>query len=212
MNVVPIKKFSPYIVPLAENCPEFLMEQAVTATVADICKATGCLTTRTCFVTKKDESEYDLDLNRGLNAELVRSVYCGGVQVESARLDELDRRFGLEDWRPASGVPRYYTFLKPARIIFCPAPAEEMFVTVTVTCSVNRDTQTVPDFFLNDYLDVVVNGALARIYRVAGQTYTNVRLADECQKKYEDGLKDIQRDVYRDFTRSTGRVFYNRIV
>lgn len=212
MNVVPVKKFSPFIVPLAEGCPDFVMVQAVTATVADICKATGCITTRTCFTTQDGKSEYDLRLNFGLNAELVRSVFCDGVAVEHIRMDELDRRFGRTDWREAVGVPAYYTFMKPGTLILTPTPDNEMFVAVTLTCSVNRMTETVPEVFFTDYLDTVVNGALARIYRIAGQTYTNVRLADECQAKYEAGLNDIRLDVSRDFTRGAGKVFYNRIV
>lgn len=212
MNVVPVKKFSPFIVPLAEGCPDFVMAQAVTATVADICKATGCITTRTCFTTQDGESEYDLRLNFGLNPELVRSVYCDGRQVEACRLDELDRRFGGADWREAVGVPAYYTFIRPGTLVLTPAPDKEMFVSVTLTCSVSRMTETVPEEFFVDYLDTVVNGALARIYRIQGQTYTNVRLAEGYQAKYEAGLNDIRLDVSRDFTRGTGRVFYNRIV
>ena len=212
MNLVPVKKFSPFIVPLAEGCPDFVVAQAVTATVSDICKATGCITTRTCFTTQEGESEYDLRLSVGLNAELVRSVYCDGNKVEPIRIDELDHLFGSTDWREVVGVPRYYTFMKPGTLVLTPTPDQVMFVTVMLTCSVGRSTETVPEIFFEDYLDTVKNGALARIYQIQGQTYTNVRLAEVYQVKYEAGLEDIRLDVSRDFTRGAGRVFYNRIV
>ena len=93
-----------------------------------------------------------------------------------------------------------------------PAPVDERYVRVMVTASVDRDTQQIPEQFLSDYLDTVVCGALSRIFRIAGQTYTNVRMADEYEIKYNAGLAEIRQDVARDFTRATGRVFYNRIV
>lgn len=212
MKTVDIKRFAPFIIPQAENCPEFVMRQAVAATVADICQKTGCLTTETCFKTQPGHSIYDLRFAPGIRSESVRHVYCDGVAVGSIRLDELARRSGRGDWRLTTGDPQFYTFTKPGELSLVPAPVDERYVRVMVTASVDRDTQQIPEQFLSDYLDTVVCGALSRIFRIAGQTYTNVRMADEYEIKYNAGLAEIRQDVARDFTRATGRVFYNRIV
>lgn len=212
MKTVEINRFSPYIAPLAENCPDFVMRQAVAATVADICHKTGCLTTETCFLTTGDTATYELRFAEGIHAELVRFVFCEGVQLVDIRLDEIASRSARFDWREATGDPKYYTFNKPGELTLIPIPKPDQRVRVVVTASVDRDTQQIPEQFLKDYLDTVVNGALSRIFRIAGQTYTNIRLADEFEFKYNAGLADIRLDVSRDFTRLSGRVNYNRIV
>ena len=212
MKTVEINRFSPYIAPLAENCPDFVMRQAVAATVADICQKTGCFTTETCFLTQEDTATYELQFAEGIHAEIVRFVFCDGVQLIDTRLDELSMRSARFDWREAKGDPKYYTFSKPGELTLVPIPKPNLRVRVVVTASVDRDTQQIPEQFLKDYLDTVVCGALSRIFRIAGQTYTNIRLADEFEFKYNTGLADIRLDVSRDFTRLSGRVNYNRIV
>lgn len=212
MRTVDINRFSPFITPQAENCPLVVVRQAVAATVSDICQKTGCLTTETCFKTQPGHATYELLFSPGIRAETVRHVYCDGVAVGAVRLDELARRCGRGDWRLTTGDPQYYTFTRPGELTLVPAPVDERMVRVLVTASVDRDTQQIPEQFLSDYLDTVVYGALGRIFRIAGQTYTNVRMADEYEFKYNAGLAEIRQDVARDFTRQTGRVFYNRIV
>lgn len=55
-------------------------------------------------------------------------------------------------------------------------------------------------------------GALNRIFRIAGQVYSNQQLAERQLLLYQQGVADIHADAVRDFTRTTGRVKFNRIV
>lgn len=212
MRTVNVQEFSPYIVPQAEGCPDFVMRQAVAATVSDICKRTGCLTTALDFKAKAGEGAYELRLAEGLLCEVVRAVYVDGCAVNAVTNDMLARMAHGFDVMKAVGYPRFYTFVKPDRLTLVPAPSVDKPVRVIATCSVKRDTQFVPEVFFTDYLDAVIYGSLNRIFRYAGQTYTNIRLADEYELKFNAEIAEIRIDVARDFTRTTGRVFFNRII
>ena len=212
MRTVPVDKFIPYISVQAENCPNFLVRQCVLATVSDMCQRTGCVTTETCFSTKAGERRYDLQLGTGLRGEIVRHLYVDGKELTPVTLDELSHIFKGVDWAESSGEPMFYTYQKPGEIQIIPVPQSEAFCRVALTASVERDAEKVPEQFYNDYFDAVLWGALSRVFRVAGQTYTNVRLADEYEMKYDLAVRNIRNDVVRDFTRRSGRVFFNKVI
>lgn len=208
MKTVDLSDFCPYISPLAEGCPDVLVRRCVMDTVVDICQKTGCIRTTGQVKTKKGESEYEVLLPAGLKAEVMLVVTAGLDVLPSVRIDELIRtgRFNDVESRPLS-----YTFMRPDRIKFFPVPDDEYEVMFVATASVDRTGDKVPEEFFTNYLDAVTFGALSRIYRTAGQVYTNVRLAEEYALRYAAQIGSIKSDVSRDFTRSSGRVFYNRI-
>lgn len=211
MKTVPINDFSPLIAPQAENCPDFVVRSAVSATVAEICRETGCLTAETSFMTEPGKDTYELRLGYGLRPELVRFVSCEGMRIRPSTLDSLYHD-GAYLGNAGKGIPSKYAFQRPDVLKLVPAPSKEALVSVVLTASIERNTDKIPEQFFNEYADVVVNGALARIYRIAGQTYTNVRLADEREFKYRLALNSIRIETSRDFTRTNGRVFFNRII
>ena len=212
MRVVPVDDFVKYVTPQAENCPDFVVRREVISTVAEICRETGCITAESCFATTPGMAEYDIPLADGLHVEMVRQAYCDGLRLQSVRLDELSAAMRGTDWFEKAGKPLYYTFKRLDYIRLIPRPEAEAFVRLDVLVTVGRDTKQIPAQFFEDYLDTVVAGALSRIFRIAGQTYTNYQLADRNLAIYEQGLVGIKADAQRDFTRSPGRVKINRIV
>lgn len=212
MRVVPIDEFVKYITPMAENCPALVARREVLSTVADICRATGCVTAETLFITHPHVAEYRIPVQEGLSVELVRSAYCDGHKLNDMRIDEMERRLNGNDWWGISGRPMCFTFRRPNDIRLIPFPEAEHAIRLDVVVSVEREAKQVPEQFFTDYLDTVVAGALSRIFRIAGQTYSNVQLAERNLLAYQQGLNDIHADAVRDFTRVTGRVQYNRIM
>ena len=212
MRTVSINDFCKHIAPQAENCPDFLIRQQVANTVKDLCEQTGCLTVHSEFTTEADKVSYDIPLPAGLDVEVVRFCYVDGRAVRPTPLDLLERQNGEFDWQMSSGAPLVYSFRKHGRILFSPVPDDAYNVRLELTATIDRDSDMLPEIFYDHYLDAVVVGTLARIFRVAGQTYTNVRLADQYDMRYAMAVADIRTDVARDFTRTTGRMAFNRII
>ena len=212
MRVVPVDRFVKYITPQAENCPDFVVRREVIATIADMCRETGVITAETCFTAKAEFMEHLIPMEEGLSVELVRHAYCDGTEMQSARLDELSTAMRGTDWFEKCGQPLYYTFKRKNLMRLIPRPAEDAFVRCDVIVTVDRDTKQVPEQFFEDYLDTVVAGALSRIFRIAGQPYSNQQLAERNLLAYQQGLVSIKAEAMRDFTRAAGRVKFNRIV
>ena len=212
MRTVDVDKFVPFVTQQAETCPAFLARNSIIATVADMCTRIGLLSMDSCFSTEPGQAEYELSTAEGTHLTLIRALYYDGTALRHARMDDLARYYGGADWSEAEGVPMFYTFKHKNKVILTPTPSEQKTVRVIAQVSVNRDTAHIPEEFYEEYLDIVVRGALARVYRVAGQTYSNNTLANECQTAYELGLNRLRAEAYRDFTRGDGRVFFNRII
>lgn len=212
MKTVPVDQFLPRISPLVADCPPFSVRRAVSDTVVQICKEALCLTTEVFLKTKEDEDTYDVPMPEGLDAEIVRHAFCDGWEMKAVTIDELVRHYSPIDQSSLRGMPMFYCFQKRNRIRVSPAPEKEYGIKLVVTASTRRDAKDVPDIFFHDYVDVVVDGALARIYKTAGQAYSNFQLAAEYEARYEKGLLQVKEDSVRDYSRTTGRVVPNRWV
>ena len=212
MNTTPIEDFIPYIAPQAQDCPDFVIRQTLVSTVVDMCQRTGCLRTETVVPVKKDEKEIEIRLAYQLKPEVIRHVFMNGSELTDIRRDELSHYYAHTDWADYVGEPRFYTFEKPGILQLFPTPSKDCELRLELSASVGRSAAQIPEVFFEDYLDTVVVGTLSRIFRIAGQGYTNIRLADEYELKYSAGCAEIRREVSRGFTKRTGHVFYNRII
>ena len=210
MNTVNVEQFFSQVAPYCDGAPKFSIERAVSDTVIAMCQETQCVVTELCFDTKPGESTYNLSVGDGLDVEMVRAAYCDSYRMEPRTLDDLAQLCSPLDWRDSEGMPIYYTFQKRNRIILAPVPKEERRIRVIAAVTIERGGRNIPEIFYTDYLDTVVDGALSRLYRTAGQGYSNFRLGAEYEARYQAGLQSIRVDSYRNFTRTSGRVAYNR--
>lgn len=209
MNTVPVKVFSTRIAPLVDGAPDFLICRAVVDTVMAVCKETLCLTTETAFRTKPYENEYDIPMPDGLDIEQIRWAYCDGWQLRVKTQDELARMFMPMDWKDCDGMPLYYSFRKKNHIVFAPVPEKTYHIRLSVAANVERETDNVPELFFTDYVDCITFGAVARLLRTAGQSFSNFQLGELYQARYEGELDGVRSDAVQDYTRNAGHVFYN---
>lgn len=212
MNTKPIDAFIPHIAPLAETAPGFVIRQAVARTVADMCRETGCVRTSINFKTKPEEIGTAVVVPFGFLPAQVLHVFVEGQEISDIRRDELSKRFGGTDWQNSKGVPLFYTFEKPNNIEFYPVPDQEYTVRIETAVQIDSDSDQIPEVFYTNYIDAVVYGALARIFQISSQSYSNPEMAMAYQTMYVNRCNEILREMSRGSTRRTGRVFYNRIV
>ena len=212
IRMVPIEDFYPFIAPVAGEVPDFLIRQMLAATAADLCQRAHCLTTDVDFVGKADKADYVIPIPTNLEPETIRYVYVDGLEVSPVKLDTLSRRYHRADWAELTGTPRSYVMKDKRTITLVPCPVNDCTIRVVAYASVIRNAIELPYQFFSDYLDVLVEGTLSRIYRVAGQPFSNSQLANVCSMRYESLMKDVQNEAVRDFSRSAGHVEFNRII
>ena len=211
MKVVPVKEFVPHIAPLLDKCPDFVIQQEVVKTIASACRDSGCLTTTVEFKTREGQAGYDLRMPEGLDADVVRFAYCDGRQLKPVIYNTVTGRLPF-DWRDGEATPEFYTFRQHGELTLLPTPDRDYPMRVDVTAAIVGSTEVVPEFFLSSYLDLVTFGVLARAHRIVGQPFSNLELAVMYEGKYAKELAVLKSEAFRDFTRSAGRLRYNRIL
>lgn len=209
MNTVPVDEFAAQVGPFVEGAANVFVRRFVADTVIDIVQKTQCLTSEICFTLHPHRNEYEIPVADGLEVEMVRSAYVDGWLLHPLTTDELVRRFMPMDWQDSDGLPLYYSFEKKNRFLVAPTPMHHYQVKVVAAINVERGAENIPEVFYTDYLDAVVFGTLARLYRMAGQSFTNHNLAVQYDQRYAAAVDDIHSEAARDFTRRPGRVFYN---
>ena len=210
MRTVPVKTFAPRIKPLVSDCPDFAIRRAVVDTVIQMCKETAPLTTEVFFKTIAGEPVYSIPMPDGLDAELVRYAYCEGWDMRPMTLDQLSRYYYPIDYRDQRGQPQFYVFQKRNLLTLSPTPEKTYHIKLVVSVTLARDAENIPNIFFDDYVDTVVDGALSRIYKQAGQSWSNFQLAAEYERRFIEGLAQVREDTARDYTRTLGHVVYNR--
>ena len=211
MRTVPVSEFFRLISPIAEGCPEFVMQRAVVDTVNDLCRRTGCLVSQASFTTERGRSHYEFNLPMGLKAESVKRLYCGGNRVRMANMDELERRYP-DDFETYTGSPLYFAFRKPYDIQLVPTPDAQYDCRMDITVSVDNNTANIPEIFYTEYSDAVTYGALSRVFAHAGQQYSNAAMATQYRVMYSKQLTFIKSEAAAGFQRTSGSVLFNRIV
>ncbi len=211
MRVVPVKVFCRHISPLLEKCPDFVIEQEVVKVVASACRDTGCLTTTSEFKTTAGKEDYEIPLPDGLDVEKVRFCYCDGLQLRPVTYNTVTGR-SFADWREFTGAPQYYSFRQHGEFCLLPKPDKEYTIRVDLTATLKPRADVVPEFFYDSYLDLVTYGVLARAHRIFGQPFSNIELATAYETKYNMEISRLKGDAFSDFTRTTGRLRFNRIL
>lgn len=212
MNTVPVQDFVPRIAPLIDGCPDFSIRRAVSDTVLELCRDALNLTTATCFATTRGKQAYRVPMPDGLTVEMVKHCYVFGRQLRPVTVDEINHKIAPMDPSESSGVPLYYSFAKPGVMTLWPVPDGKYLVKCAVAVGIERDGENIPELFFQDYLDAVVYGALARLYKTAGQGYSNFRLAAEYDVLFKQAAQGLYEDSVRDYSRTAGRVLFNRWV
>lgn len=118
-------------------------------------------------------------------------------EIESARMDErslepislheLDRRH--RDWRSQTGdIPRWYTQTAPGTLLLVPACTGQLDVSTFLRPA---DSATdLPDLF-SEYIEVLADGALAKILMLPAQPYSDPEKAMFYGQRFDNRIDSL---------------------
>lgn len=216
MRLVSVDKFLPRVLPFAENLPAFVARRAVSDACRQLMEDSLCVTETYRFTTVPRERKYTLSLPYGLSPVLMKNVMIkkpedtGWWQLSPVTAEQLDTYAYPVSWRGDVGGPRVYLFRSPDELVLVPAPQEAFEVSCECAATIKRDAFEVPETLYEDYADVVVNGALSRVFSLAGQTWSDAGLSATYGTAFRVGVSQIRLEANKDYTKVGGRVIYNR--
>lgn len=156
------------------------------------------------FQTKSGVLEYDLDSSV---SEVIR-VWCDSTELTPVD-DDQPGAFGFLRSIPGqtqpTGTPRFFVQTDPGVIAFIPAPDRAYTINMRVAVRPSRSATQVEDQLFEDWCEVIVDGALSRLYIIPGD-WANAGLHKLASTAFEVGINAAMIEARRGAMRADSRV------
>lgn len=190
----PLTEFLPEVMPSVPGCPNPLAVNAVRNSVIEFVSRARLLLRSVDVVLTPGESRYSLDVDSGLTA----STFLRGWLNETTRVHPVspineDAEHG-DYWRKETGAP-VKAYIDAGELIVAPIPKDAGTMQVDVLCTYLRNATAVDDFVLQDWIEPIAYGALARLLILPGP-WSNPAAAVGYRRLFEMGASEaaIQTD------------------
>lgn len=177
----PVEAFRNRVSVRIPELPDALIDDAVVDTCIDFCeRSTIVRRNLDTFTTVAGRREYDIDAcNMQSVTEIVR-VWC-----DSSELVAVDDETLPLDGRQST--PRYFLEEEPGRLALYPIPNKAYTINVRAALRPQRGAKMVADTLYENWVEVIVAGALARLYAIPGDFF-NAALAQANGAGYMAGV------------------------
>ena len=175
---------------MVPGCPQPVALQALLDTAIDFCDRTRIVKHTTDPVpVRPGEPTYDIDLPSGTTVARVLNVWYDGRLLELAPIQTVTAH-GAYVVGEGLGRPTAAYVLEPATIRLFPPPGQDADgrLTVQVSLKPTRTARAVDDTLFDDWAEVIVAGALARLAIMPGASFSNVELAAVGAAQYGAGV------------------------
>lgn len=191
MAYIPYSNFLREVMPFVPGAPQTVIIDAIRNAAIDFCEQTEWL--------QYYPAAQDGIANTPLYGVLpptdtrlakVKSVWWDLYLLRPRSSDELSLIYGI-DWEQISGLPIYYT--QPAdatQIQMVPAPQSTMAgaVTMLVALCPTRDSTTVDSDLYERWLEVICDGAKARLMATPQVSWSSMAAAEMYARKFRSGI------------------------
>ena len=166
----------PLLLPSLPECPLDTVRSAVRRAAADFCRqSTAWRTLLDPVLLQTGVRDYPLATPDDTEVALLCNVYTPQGELVGKSLDHISS--AIPDWAEAIGQPRFFNSLDYAAASLYPAPAahlEGVSYIVRVALSPKRSIEDLPTLLTERHDEALVEGALARLYAMAGRPWTQL--------------------------------------
>lgn len=201
--MTPLSAFHSRLLPLVPGCPQPLLDQALIDSAVDFCeRSLGVMSEVYPTTTRVGQSEYDLDLDRGVCLVQAISVTVNGSPVG---LVTRDARV-ISTNTSVLGAPTSASVSPSGDLVLYPAPDGTYAIEVVAATKPTRSATAVADELFERWVDVIVFGAAQRICEIPGQPFSSPANADLYARKARVGANSARVDASYGRVRSSSRV------
>lgn len=205
--MISLSDFSPFVLPFADGCPEFVIQDAVLATIQDFYRRTK----------EKEVAADPLNIIAGqgvytLNLDSVHvfevtSVLYGGNELSPGDPAVFREKIGA-DWRVQAGSPLFYYTPGLDQIRLVAAPNATIAGGLVASCIVypSRTATVFDDILLEELRDAIVAGALSRLLMEQDRPWTNYKLGVAYGIAYDTAVAERVSRVNHGRVRSKKRI------
>lgn len=191
MASVSLEKFLPFVVAECLGAPEPTAIDALRNACFDFCRRSLWWTERQdpdAYV--EGTSEYQLMAPPGAVIVAVQSVNLDGERVLTATVAEDVDRSMPGGWT-STGPVKAFVQPRPDTIQLIPVPNKSGTFACIAAFAPSRATPTVPDGLFTYYLETIVQGALSKLKRMPGQSWTDPAAAVAYERLFLMGINAV---------------------
>lgn len=181
----PLDDFAGSINFYAPGCPDTTMYFGIRQAAIEFCERTRLWRYEDDLTSTVAEAEI-LVAPTGAEIHEIELVLFNGQELEPKSTSWLDEN--MLGWRAGilSGTPHFYTQTEPNTIRIVPREAGS--VDVAVWLKPSQDATELPDWLVDQYREVIAQGALARLLLIPNQAFTNADLGVAFANMFERKL------------------------
>lgn len=169
------------IAPRVSGLPTPVILQHIYASAREFCEKGDVWRDYTDAIDIKPNNQF-LDINLQSGVEIFR---IKEVIVDGQRLQELTNEQALNydsnyfNLSAVTGDPRYYVMVSADNVVLTPMPDKEVLGKTYVYASLrpSYDNGVMPTDILNEYDDVICDGALKMLYLMKGEPFFDIELS-----------------------------------
>lgn len=185
-----VADFEDFIFPFAPDAPSSIIQHAVRESIVRFMRETQVAVDFSQFPLSPKVPDYVIDVPDCRIVIDVRSVKVGMQNtVPDDTWVELQRTTDYSVDIDHGGMPSI--ILRDAPQESCHRPLEQDMV-VEYAWSISRDDCEIPDYLYEAYMTEIKDGALAELYAIPGQEWTNLQYAMMMRERVEDRYRQIK--------------------
>ena len=204
-----LDEFLPRLNGYVPGCPHPVALQALRDACIDLCERSSVVQEITePIALEEGQGTYDVPLGVGLTLHRVLKAWHGKHPIVVPALNEVKSLPPL-DGEGGTGQPQLAMPLDKDSITLHPAPDQESTVAplrMQIAVKPTRDANAVPDVLFDDWVEVVVFGAVARLASQVGTPYSNIDLAAMGSVGFTNGVGRAKKAAAKGKTRSDLRM------
>lgn len=204
MSNVTYESFFPYVQPHVPSCPDPSMIIAIRSACIEFCEETNYFNDVVEEQIVANEPLYELSVPTGYNLSHVIELYANGLRLMKKSPLELKELFNGMDWMTMPGPARYFTQLNTSEVRLCPIPDVDGELTGRYAYTPTRTSTQVDSTLFDDYVEVIAQGALARLFDQPDQPYSNAARQMMAHAKFQSGIANAKAYVRGGMSASTG--------
>jgi hypothetical protein len=192
--------FHPDVAAHLAGCPDPVMDRAILNAAIEFCQRSLAWNE-----TQDAETITLADLPYQVGGAPAGGVVCEvvSVSVDGNAVDQKNARTldARGDWRSETGVSEGYVMVAADTIDLWrrPAAADTVSMIVTAAYMPTRSASSLPDFLYTQHAESIAAGALARLFILPGQPWTDAGLATGWRGMFNAAADELRAKVMRSF-------------
>lgn len=201
----PVSDLRPSVLAHAHNAPGATVDRALIEAAREFCGQCNAWRADVEFNTVAGQPGCTITPPTGGVLCDILTVRLSGVgTLTKCTVDQLDTEF--TDGRESQGAPDFYYRGGRNEIVFAPVPADVKYGKLRGAFKPALNATVFDDRLVDDYSQVIINGAIAKVLAIPGKPWSNVGLAEYHERLFYSAFPEAKTHAAAEGTKSLARV------